>query len=293
MSTETDRSEWLAWRKLGIGASDIAALIGMSRFASPMSVWADKLGLNPADDGGNDYTEFGQRAEPMMVGYFEDRNPGLFVVSQQERRTHPDHDHHRCTLDGLVVDHPAGDPLGVLEIKTTGEGEWDTVPDAYACQVQWQMHVAGQSHAWMAVLHGRKYRTYEVERDDRAIGTLVEIADAFWTNHVLAEKPPPADGHEATTKALANAFPEPIPGEVVDLDDIAEELRRREVAKAQMAEAKVVLASAENAIKAKLGHAEAGRVGGDVVLTYKLTRRDAHTVKASEYRTLRTVGGRR
>lgn len=287
------RTEWLAWRKLGIGASDIAALIGMSKWASPMSVWADKMGLGPPDDGGNDYTEFGHRAEPMMVGYFEDRNPGLFVVGQQDRRVHPEFDWHRCTLDGLVVEHPDGDPVGVLEIKTTGEGEWDHVPDAYACQVQWQMHVSGLPHAWMAVLHGRKYRTYQVERDDRAIATLCEVADEFWTRYVLGETPPPADSHEATSKALAHAFPEPVPGKAADLDDLVWALDLREQAQAQASEAKVLKARAENAIKAAMGHAEIGRLGGEPVVTYKLTRRDAHTVAASEYRTLRTVGARR
>jgi len=287
-----ERTEWLAWRKLGIGASDIAALIGMSKYASPMSVWTDKLGLSQMDED-NDYLEYGRRAEPMLVGYFEDRNPGLFVIGQQDRCVHPEFDWHRCTLDGLVVNHPDGDPLGVLEIKTTGEGEWDAVPDAYACQVQWQMHVAGQSHAWMAVLHGRKYRTYEVNRDDRAIATLMEIADRFWVNHVLAEQPPPADGHEATAKALANAFPEPEPGEVVDLDDIADALELRAQAKVMASEAKVLEAKAENAIKAKLGHAEVGRLGGEPVITWKIQHRDGYEVAAKSFRTLRLVGGRK
>ena len=130
-----DRTEWLAWRKLGIGASDVAALVGMSNYASPMSVWTDKLGLSGPDED-NDYMEYGRRAEPMLTGYFEDRT-GLFVVAQQERAIHPDHPHHRATLDGLACEHPDGGPLGVVEYKTTGWGAWDEIPDAYAIQKAW------------------------------------------------------------------------------------------------------------------------------------------------------------
>ena len=42
----TDR-EWHEWRSHGIGGSDIGAILGLSKFASPWTVWADKQGLLP------------------------------------------------------------------------------------------------------------------------------------------------------------------------------------------------------------------------------------------------------
>jgi len=289
--TEADeRIEWLAWRKQGIGASDVAALLGMSNFASPMSVWTDKLGLaGPEED--NDYTEFGRRAEPMLTGYFEDRT-GLFVTGQQQRAIHPVHTHHRATLDGLVCDHPDGEPLGVVEYKTTGWGAWDEIPDAYAIQVQWQMHVAEQPHAWFGVLHDRKFATYEVERDQRVIDMLTATVDEFWNDHVLAEKPPPADAHKATARALAQAYPEQVEGESVPLDDIAWALELRATAAAQESEAKVQKARADNAIKAAIGDAETGTIEGVPVVTWKAGVRKGYTVATTTTRTLRTVGGK-
>jgi putative phage-type endonuclease len=286
-----ERTEWLAWRKLGIGASDIAALIGMSKYASPMSIWTDKLGLSPMDED-NDYLEYGRRAEPMLVGYFEDRNPGLFVVDCQARIVHPEVPWHRATLDGYVVEHPDGGPLGVVEFKTTGFDVWDEIPDAYACQVQWQMHCTGTSHAWFGVLHNRKFCTYEVERDDRAIATLTEVADRFWNDHVLAEKPPPADAHKATADALAAAYPDPVEGAAAPLDDVADALAERARIKAVQSDAKVDLARAENAIKAALGNAEVGTIGGEPVLTWKKQHRDGYTVKPTTYRALNLIGGK-
>lgn len=286
-----ERAEWLAWRKLGIGASDIAALIGMNKWASPMSVWTDKLGLSPLDED-NDYLEYGRRAEPMLVGYFEDRNPGLFVVDCQHRAVHPEVPWHRATVDGFVTEHPDGDPLGVVEFKTTGYEEWTEIPDAYACQVQWQMHVTGTPHAWFGVLHNRRYRTYEMKRDDRAIATLVEVADRFWHDHVLAEKPPPADAHDATAKALAVAYPDPVEGARASLDGVRWALNLRAEAKAATAEAKVNIARADNAIKAALGDAEVGTLEGEEVITWKKQDRDGYTVKPSSRRVLHLIGGK-
>lgn len=281
---EADRVEWLAWRKQGIGASDVAALVGMSPWASPMSVWTDKLGLSTDDD--NDYMEFGRRAEPMLTDYFEDRT-GLFVYGQQFRGAHPDHPHHRATLDGWVAESAnSTDPLGIVEYKTTGRGTWGEVPDNYAIQVQWQLHVAQQDHAWMGVLHDRTFATYEVERDQRSIDMLIEVVDAFWHDHVLAEKPPPADAHRATTKALAEAYPEPVEGESVPIDDVAWAVDLRRNALASLAAAKVDQARADNYIKAAIGDAEFGTINGEKVIGYKLTSRAGYTVPTKTSRTL-------
>lgn len=281
-----ERTEWLAWRKGGIGASDVAALIGMSDFASPMSVWTDKLGLSPIDDD-NEFMEFGRRAEPMLTGYFEDRT-GWTVTGQQERIEWVGNPVHRCTLDGRAED--GGQVLGVVEYKTTGFDPWTEVPDAYACQVQWQMHCDERDRAWFGVLHGRRFRTYEVPRDDRAIAMLCDVADEFWERHVLAEHPPPADAHRATAAALAEAFPEPVEGETVDLSDLEWAIDLRATAKAAMSDAKFQIAKAENALKAAIGHAETGTLNGEPVVSWKLTERDGYVVKPSKYRQLRTIG---
>jgi len=291
MSLDDERSEWLDWRRGGIGASDVAALCGMSPWASPMSVWADKRGLSTDED--SDVMEFGRRAEPMLTGYFQDRT-GFGVRGQQDRCAHPDNPHHLCTLDGWVFESPAavGEPLGIVEYKTTGRGAWDEIPDNYAVQVQWQLHVTGQQHAWMGVLHDRTFRTYPVERDERSIAVLVDVVDRFWTDHVLTGNPPPADAHRATSKALADAYPEPTPGVAADLDDVLWALDLREQAKAAISDAKFDMAKAENAIKAALGDAEVGRIKGEPIISWKQTTRKGHTVAASTFRQLRTLGAK-
>lgn len=281
----TTRADFLAWRKFGIGASDVAALFGMSPWASPYSVWADKLGLSADED--SEILEYGRRAEPMLKGYFEDRT-GLYVVGEQDRRVHPEHEHHRATLDGLAAESPDGDPLGVVEFKTTSIRPWDgPVPDQYAIQVQWQMHVAGHHHAWVGCLHNRQFRVYEVERDQRVIDLAVERVDAFWHDHVLTEKAPPADASEATARAIAAAYPQHVDGASVPLDDLRWAFDLRADAKERATAAKADITKADNAIKAAIGDAEIGTLAGEKVATYKTQHRAEKVVKASTFRTLR------
>ena len=42
-----NRAVWLQERRTGIGGSDVPAILGISPYGSPYSVWADKLGLLP------------------------------------------------------------------------------------------------------------------------------------------------------------------------------------------------------------------------------------------------------
>jgi len=49
LTEDQKRTEWLGWRKLGIGASDVAALCGMSPYASPMSIYIDPSRALPVE----------------------------------------------------------------------------------------------------------------------------------------------------------------------------------------------------------------------------------------------------
>ena len=106
----SDRTDWLAWRRSGIGASDVAGILGLSPWASPFSVWASKID-DQADDHDNDAMEFGRRAEVMVAPWFADRT-GLTVAGEQARCTHRDDTWKLCTVDGFVLDGPNSDKIG-------------------------------------------------------------------------------------------------------------------------------------------------------------------------------------
>src|SRR5262245_57780142 len=128
-----ERAEWLEWRRTGLGGSDIAGILGLSKWESPWSIWANKVGILPDRDA-SEAMEFGQRAEMMLEAYFEDRT-GLWVRGRQERRQHPTHEWMKCTIDGRAHEARSGsddptDAIGVVEYKTTADP-----PEAWADHV--------------------------------------------------------------------------------------------------------------------------------------------------------------
>ncbi|MBO0816567.1 MAG: hypothetical protein J2P30_15675, partial [Actinobacteria bacterium] len=90
--------------------------------------------------------------------------------------------------------------------------------------------------------------------------------------HVAARVPPEPDGSEATAGALARRYARPLPGMVADLDDMADKLAELRDVAAQQAALKARRAELSNAVKAALGAAEEGTVGGQLAVTWRESR---------------------
>lgn len=282
----SDRSEWLDWRRSGIGASDVAGVLGISPWASPYSVWADKMGFTP-DDEATEQQLLGLALEPAINAMFHERT-GLYVAGAQTRVEHPIRRWMRATLDGFVVESSSSaieDALGNLEAKTTIDSPamWEeAIPNQYVAQTQWQMFVTGAQRTWIAALHasfGLKFRIYEVERDEADIAFIVERVTRFWNDHVVTGVPPEVDGHRATSDAL-RAIPVD-PDAEVDLDDrtagLIDSLRHLKT------DAKLLdeqITARENAVKAAMGACTEAFVNGERVATWRTQCRTGLDVKA-------------
>lgn len=259
------RSTWLQWRRQGVGGSDVAAIAGLSTYASPVAVFYDKLGL-AREQPDNEAMQWGRLLEAPIAAEFEQRT-GLRVVCPQVLVWDDEHPHRRATLDGLVHEHggweadeplpPIEEVLGDLEIKTTRDAPWVDVPDRVLIQKQWQLGVCGFDHGWIAVLHGgQRLEIHEVDFDPVAYDALCRIADRFWTEHVLAENPPPADSNPATTETLKAVFGDRADGSTVVFDDSFASLPIEWLgAKADLKRAEARVALVENELRAALGEA--------------------------------------
>jgi putative phage-type endonuclease len=189
-TTEMTRESWLERRRAGIGGSDVAALLGLSRWRTPLDVFLDKTGqAEPTPD--NEPMLWGRLLEPLVIAEFSRRN-GITVDGLTGVLEHPEHPWMLASLDGWAPDLRA-----VVEAKTArtadgwGEPGSDEIPAYYQTQVAHYMAVTGAQMAFIPVLIGASdFRTYQVERDEDFIADLVEAERAFWHDHVLANVPP-------------------------------------------------------------------------------------------------------
>lgn len=205
---ETDLDTWLAARRDGVGASEVAAIVGVSKYDGPLKVCLDKWGLLPPQDSAA--MEWGRRLERPVLEKFQDEHPDLYVIGSPGLCAHKDERWRRCTPDGLIADEIAADWAEVLELKTGSERdeEWgepntDEIPYAYLCQVTWLCDVLSLPRWRVAVLlDGRDYREYAGEFDAGFAASLRERCAAFWFGNVQAGVQPVADGLDSTADLL-------------------------------------------------------------------------------------------
>jgi putative phage-type endonuclease len=212
---EPHSPEWYALRSEGLGSSDIAAIVGASKYGTPYSVWVDKCVPRDPDEGDNQWQEWGKTLEPVIAAKFA-RNHPEFRVAETGTWAVEERPWQRANPDRLLVD-PFGDVgreslRGVLEIKTAArDSAWeDGVPATYEAQVTWQADVLDVDHVWVAVLiGGSDYREYRVDVSEFDKARLRNIGENFWLDHVVGFTPPPLDGSQITFEAVQRATPPP------------------------------------------------------------------------------------
>lgn len=227
-----DRDEWLEIRGRGIGGSDVAALMGLSAYKSPLRLWLEKTGrVEPEDLSGKESVSWGVTLEPVIREKFAANHPELTVQLPSGVYINSECPWERASLDAELYDKASG-RFGVLEIKTAGErmaDDWKGgVPVYYQTQVTHYLNVTGYSFAWVAVLiGGQKYREYRFWPDDDDRKAVRDAVRSFW-GFVQRDEPPALVGH-ADESATLTAYHENDNGDVRQespaLDEIVSQYR--------------------------------------------------------------------
>ncbi len=276
-------SDWLEYRKLGIGGSDASVVCGISRYKSPVELWMEKTGQLPNQEAG-EAAYWGTLLENLVRTEFTKRT-GIQINRVSQILQSEEHPFMLANLDGICV-HP---DLGtcIFEAKTASAfkvSEWDNgIPNEYMLQIQHYMAVTGARGAYIAVLiGGNTFRWQFVERDDELIDMLIPLEADFW-KHVESATPPPLDGSKASAKFLAERFPGSVPKSKIVLPEIASELiQKYDAACTQLETFTEQKQEAENLLKQMLGENEIGTIG-DRIVTWKSIsqeRLDSKTLKA-------------
>lgn len=167
-------NEWLAFRKKGIGSSDIAVIAGVSPWKDVHTLWMEKTGRQEeplptnAMMWGTEHEETARKAYIAKTG-----NVMMPQVFQENFCI--------ASLDGINFEG-----LLILEIKcpkskTTLElAKKGVVEKHYLYQVQWQMFVSGASKAHFWVWTEKESALVEIVEDKNLQAYLFSIASNFW-----------------------------------------------------------------------------------------------------------------
>ncbi|MFE0376213.1 YqaJ viral recombinase family protein [Streptomyces inhibens] len=168
-----DRADWLTARRAGLGSSDIAAILGISRYGNALSVYHDKTGGLPLEGDDSEPALWGRAFEETVAREWARRNRSVVrrvgLVANTERPWQ------MCTLDRRVLECPLADGREkcAVEIKCRDKakaGQFRTgVADDVLVQTLWQADVCGFDHVHAAVLiGGNDYRQFVIRVADHA-----------------------------------------------------------------------------------------------------------------------------
>ena len=173
-----------------IGGSDIAAVLGQSRWKTPYRLWAEKTGKIKMPDLSNcEAVEMGNRLEQLVAEIFSDRT-GKQVRRAPKMYRHSKYPFMVANVDRLIV---GGNEL--LECKTCSAyklEEWENkIPKEYVLQVIWYLGITGRKKGWIACLiGGQKFDYKAIDFDAELFEIMLEKAIKFWD--MMQNKVPPA-----------------------------------------------------------------------------------------------------
>ena len=264
--------------RTGLGATDIAPLLGIGQFGSPLSVYCRVLDIGEKPEQ-NEAMKWGLKLEQAIADEFMALHPDLLAFSPCPKGPDEPMRHRPSDLlpelrepipiligtpDRILCRHTA-DPenwVADLELKTAhyrsarywGPTGTDEIPEYYVTQVLWQEMLTGLPTAYVAALiGGSDFRQYTIPFDPELGGMMLEAAKRFWQDHIIPRIPPLEVG-SADGQALARVFPkhkdEDLAPSTPEIDALAHDL---DEATGIIDEAEEVAEDRRNKLKAIIG----------------------------------------
>lgn len=198
---DLSREEWLAYRRQGIGGSDVAAILGISPFHTARDIYYDKLNIAAAEEDTDNWVamEMGHLLEDLVAEIFH-RKTGYEIYQIKKMFAHPKYPFMLADVDYFVT-LPNGE-TAILEIKTTNYNARDNwwlygkeiVPAYYESQGRHYMSVMDVDRVFFCCLYGNtedEVIIREIRRDAAYEEEMIYLEEDFWKNHVQVRVPPP------------------------------------------------------------------------------------------------------
>jgi len=182
-TTPYDHEEEMKYRDKGIGGSDVASVLGISKWKSPIQLWMEKTGRSPKQPDNNTFKR-GRALEPVVLEeYTTQTGRPLIQIAP--------------VIDGCFIaslDAMTADRKRIVDAKTTTRG-YTEIPMYYETQLQWYMGFFpeaeyGDLPTW-DLLNDEIDCDLSCVRNDELIAGMRAIVKEFWKRYVEGDTPPP------------------------------------------------------------------------------------------------------
>jgi putative phage-type endonuclease len=201
-------------RREYIGASEIAAVLGLDRWKTPLDVYNQKLGLVPPFEG-NAHTERGTRLEAIAAEEYT-AITGKRLRRRNEELVHPEYPFIRGHVDRVVVGEQRIVEIKAPSVAAFRKFQREGLPDSFILQAQVYMGLTGYETLTWAIFCADMWdlAAFDIAFDRGQYDAAVQFAASFWLKHVVPGIPP-----EIAPLDKPNLEFEKIGGDVVRRDD--------------------------------------------------------------------------
>lgn len=193
-----EEDEWLAWRRKGVGGSDVAAALGLSPYKTARELYYEKIGVEPVIVEGDKSIAFqiGHLLEDVVAQVFA-KQTGFSVFQEKKMFQHPLFPFMLADVDRFI--HLPNGDIAILECKTAHletQYLWanGAVPRHYEMQVRHYMAVMNINVAYIACLFSNREDDFvwrKIERDlDEEENNILQLQN-FWNSYVISRVEPP------------------------------------------------------------------------------------------------------
>ena len=265
--------DFIVDRSKYIGGSDIGAILGLSRFRSPIEVWMEKTGKETKRLDSLPL-RFGSFAEEFVASEYA-RATSFELIHDESIYIHPEYSFMSAHMDRFVLEGSTTAPTRILECKTANPfsaGDWgevgsDEVPMSYLCQCIWYMAITNINRVDLAVLFGNSdFRIYEITRDLELENTILQKASLFWNDYVLKDIAPPVSSEQDCQTLFSKGDPAKSVEAKVQTLELTQRLK---LLNSEIEIREEEISSIKQNIMNQMGEAETLNYQGKVLATWK------------------------
>lgn len=213
--------DWLHERRNSIGGSDAGAILGLNKYRSPYTIWAEKTGRLPEPED-NEAMRQGRDLEAYVADRFSEKS-GKRVerCNYILRNTNAPHLH--ANIDRRIIGEKSGLECKTASAFSTKAYKGGNFPESYYAQCVSYLAVTGWERWYLAALVLNKaffiYQITTIENDAvpdwcessvyvdaDEINSLKKFVSDFWESYVIPDVQPPVDGSKSTEDALQSVY---------------------------------------------------------------------------------------
>jgi putative phage-type endonuclease len=184
----SNREQFLLDRKLGIGGSEIAPIMNLSPYSTPLDVYREKMNPEVIYEEESEDLKRGKRVERYILQEYCETSSCKLEVNLPTF-IHPEYPFMRGNIDAKVLGQNV-----IVEAKSTKSpiAKWEEgIPEYYKTQVAYYAMLSNADRVDVPVLFSNwQYACFTYWRDYEFEDRIKKAVIDFWNNHIVAGIPP-------------------------------------------------------------------------------------------------------